>query len=120
MSRYFTLRLIAWIAAAGFIVLTGALAVIRSPRSEDAGVIAPLMREEALGSELTRCRAVTSDQIALLENCRRVWAENRRQFFGPIRTTPSAGPLPIAATASGKDQHRNFPVEAEHQQSEIR
>jgi conjugative transfer region protein TrbK len=120
MSRYLTPRQFAGIAAAGFIVLTGVLAVIRNPRSEDARVIAPVVREEELGSELTRCRAVTSDQIALLENCRWVWAENRRQFFGPIRTTPPVGPLPTAATASGKDQHRNFPVEAEHQQSEVR
>jgi conjugative transfer region protein TrbK len=123
MRRSLTLRQIAWIAAVGFVAVIAAWAINRGQRSEDAGILAPLRREEAgaLASELTRCRTVTSDQIAELETCRRVWAENRRQFFRPTRTPPApAGPVPTATTASGKSQDRASPVEAGHQQSEVR
>ena len=56
-----------------------------------------------------------------LETCRRVWAENRRQFFRSTKTPQQpADPVPTAACAIGKNQDRVSPVEAEHQQSEVR
>lgn len=39
--------------------------------------------QDPLAAELTRCRAVTPEQLAIDESCRRVWAENRRRFFAP-------------------------------------
>lgn len=123
MSRYLTPRQFARIAAAGFIVLIAAWAVIRSQHGEDPGIIAPLEREEAdaLASELARCRTVTLDSTASLQNCRRVWSENRRQFFGSPKTTLSpAGPIPTAATASGKIEDRVSPIEADQLQREVR
>ena len=123
MSRYLTPRHFARIAAVGFIVLIAAWAVIRSQHGEDPGIIAPLEREEAdaLASELARCRTVTLDATASLQNCRRVWAENRRQFFGSPKTTLSpAGPIPTTATASGKIEDRVSPIEADQLQREVR
>jgi conjugative transfer region protein TrbK len=123
MSLYLPPRRFAGIAAAGFIVLSSALLVIRNQRGEDAGIIVPLGREEAnaLASELARCRAVTLDQIAPLENCRRVWAKNRRQFFRPTKTPPAdAEPNPTTGTASGKNWDWVSPVEAERQKGEVR
>jgi conjugative transfer region protein TrbK len=35
-----------------------------------------------LGTELERCRKVTSEQVAELRECRLIWAENRRRFLG--------------------------------------
>ena len=35
-----------------------------------------------LGGELERCRKVTSEQVAELQECRLIWAENRRRFLG--------------------------------------
>jgi conjugative transfer region protein TrbK len=35
-----------------------------------------------LGAELERCRRVTSEQVAELQECRLIWAENRRRFLG--------------------------------------
>ncbi|MBR1277715.1 putative entry exclusion protein TrbK-alt [Bradyrhizobium sp. AUGA SZCCT0283] len=35
-----------------------------------------------LGAKLERCRKVTSDQVAELQACRLIWAENRRRFLG--------------------------------------
>lgn len=123
MSPYFTPRHFVWITMAGFIVLTAAWAVINSRRGEDLGTIAPLGLEQvdALVSELARCRTVTLDDNTSLENCRRVWTESRRQFFGPTRATPSpADPVPTAANGSGKYQDRVSPAEAEHQKNGVR
>jgi conjugative transfer region protein TrbK len=35
-----------------------------------------------LGAALERCRKVTSEQVAELQECRLIWAENRRRFLG--------------------------------------
>ncbi len=123
MSRYLTPGHFVRIAAAGFIVLIAAWAVIRSQHGEDPGINTPLGREEAdaLALELARCRTITSEQSISLESCRRVWAENRRQFFRPTKTLPaSIEPRPTAATGLEKIQDRFSPVEAEHQQNEVR
>jgi conjugative transfer region protein TrbK len=39
-----------------------------------------------LGAELERCRKVTSEQEAELQECRLIWAENRRRFLGSKKT----------------------------------
>lgn len=123
MSQYLTHRHSVRIATVAFIFLIAALAVIQSRPGEDRGTIAPLELEQvdALVSELARCRTVTLDDTASLENCRRVWTESRRQFFGPTRATPSpADPVPTAANGSGKYQDRVSPAEAEHQKNGVR
>lgn len=123
MERYLTSRRFARIAALGCIILIAVWVVINSRRSEDPSTIAPLGLEQvdALVSELARCRTVTSDNTASLENCRRFWAESRRQFFGPTRTTPvPAEPVPTAANGSGKYKDRVSPAEAEHHKSGVR
>ena len=123
MSLHLTPRHFVRITTVGLIVLIAALAVIDSQRGKDAGTIAPLELEEvdALVSELARCRTVTLDETASLENCRRVWAEGRRQFFGSTRTTRSpAESVPAAANGSGKYQDRVSPAEADHQQNGVR
>jgi conjugative transfer region protein TrbK len=123
MIRYLTPRQFARIATVGFMVLMATWAAIHSRRGGGPGTVAPLEREEVVGlvSELARCRIVKSDATAALENCRQVWAENRRQFYQPTKTTTSpAGPIPTTAVVSGKIQDRVSPVEAEHQQSEVR
>lgn len=40
---------------------------------QTAGTLAP---------SLARCGTVTPDQTATYDYCRRIWAENRRRFFG--------------------------------------
>jgi len=42
-----------------------------------------------LGTELERCRKITSEQLAELQGCRLIWAENRRHFLRS-RKTPAA------------------------------
>jgi len=112
-----------WMAAVGFIVPIVVIAINQSQNGNEAGIVAPPRREaaEALVSELVRCRTITLDQPASLETCRRLWAENRRQFFAPAKAPPAAGePIPNSATASGKNQDRLPPVATGHQPSEAR
>lgn len=45
---------------------------------QTAGTLAP---------SLTRCGKVTPDQTATYDYCRRIWAENRRRFFGQTKST---------------------------------
>ncbi|MBX9649989.1 MAG: putative entry exclusion protein TrbK-alt [Xanthobacteraceae bacterium] len=119
MDRYLTPRRLARIAALGSIVLIAAWAGINSRRGEDPGTAAPVRLEEvdALVSELARCRTVTLDDTASLENCRRVWTESHRQFFGPTRTTSAPVESGPNANGSGKNQDRVSPGQAEHQQN---
>ena len=123
MRQYLSHRRFLLIAAVGFIVPIVVLAIIQSRNGSEAGIVAPLEHEqaEALVSELVRCRTITLDQPASLETCRRLWAENRRQFFAPTQTPP-AGDQPVAnsATVSGKNQDRLPPVATGHQPSEAR
>lgn len=37
---------------------------------------------EVEGSDLARCRSVASEEAASYQPCQKVWAENRRRFFG--------------------------------------
>jgi conjugative transfer region protein TrbK len=41
-----------------------------------------------LGAEPERCRKVTSEQAVELQECRLIWAENRRRFLG-LKKTPA-------------------------------
>lgn len=86
-----------WIAAIASAVSVVAVAFIQSRHGEDAAIPAPMERgiADAPSTDLTRCRTITPDDIAALEACRRIWAENRQNFF---RTTKS--PLPLSAPSS--------------------
>ena len=109
MKPYPTFRRFAWAAAIAFGVLIAGVAVIQSRRSEDAAVLTPLGHGEAdaLVSELARCRTITPDDTAVLEACRRIWAENRQHFFLSTKSPPPpAVPAPDAPAESVKNQVR--------------
>jgi conjugative transfer region protein TrbK len=55
-----------------------------------------------LGGELERCRKVTSEQVAELQECRLIWAENRRRFLGSkkMSAASSADAQPGSPTPS--------------------
>jgi Conjugative transfer region protein TrbK len=64
-----------------------------------------------LGAELERCRKVTSEQVAELQQCRLIWAENRRRFLGskkaPAVSSDDAKPSsPTPALAQPKNLDR--------------
>jgi conjugative transfer region protein TrbK len=97
------------IAAVVFVALAAAVAVIQSQRDEDEAVLMPLGRSEAdaLVSELARCRTITPDDTAVLEACRRIWAENRQHFFLSTKSPQSpAAPAPDVSAEPVKNQTR--------------
>jgi conjugative transfer region protein TrbK len=65
-----------------------------------------------VGGELERCRKVTSEQVAELQECRLIWAENRRRFLGSKKTPavssvdaqPSSSPTPSLAQPKNPDR----------------
>ncbi|MEH2595110.1 conjugative transfer region protein TrbK [Bradyrhizobium sp. AZCC 1577] len=57
------------------------------------------------GSDLARCRSVTSEEAASYQHCQKVWAENRRRFFGKRDGAASHDPV-AGLTPARKDQGR--------------
>jgi conjugative transfer region protein TrbK len=60
------------------------------------------------GSDLARCRSVTSEETASFRHCQKIWAENRRRFFGRKDGAAVAGRSdPLSdVTSAPKDQGR--------------
>ncbi|MET4259701.1 conjugative transfer region protein TrbK [Bradyrhizobium sp. S3.12.5] len=54
-------------------------------------------------SELARCRTVSSEDAADYQHCQKIWAENRRRFFG---RRDGAAAAETGVTAAPKDQGR--------------
>jgi conjugative transfer region protein TrbK len=59
-------------------------------------------------TDLARCRSVTSEDTASYQHCQKVWAENRRRFFGRKNGAAVSGQGdPASGLASApKDQSR--------------
>jgi conjugative transfer region protein TrbK len=101
------------ITGAGVVVLIVAACAIKLRGDEDQTASVSGMSRDAnpLAAELARCRTVTSEQTDALAECRRVWAEQRRQFLGRSKT-PSAHPndgapnMRSPAPAPRKDESR--------------
>jgi conjugative transfer region protein TrbK len=115
MTRYITPLQFVRIAAVGFVVFAATVAVIHSRHGEDAGIIVPFERKQAdaLATELARCRTITPDDAAALDNCGRAWAENRKHFFAPAKSTQPQAPTPSVAARPAKSQDQVTPVEVE-------
>jgi conjugative transfer region protein TrbK len=101
MSSYLISEKTMRVAAVVLVVLAAAVDVIQSRRGQDAAVPAPVERGEAdaLVIELARCRTISSDDSAVLDACRRIWAENRQRFF--VSTKPPLLVTPPAPNAPG-------------------
>lgn len=87
-SRIDRLSMVAGVAVMALVVAACAIKlrgdeeqISRSPSIQDADL------PEA---ELARCRRVMPEQTDAIEVCRRVWAEQRRQFLGQRKNLASA------------------------------
>jgi conjugative transfer region protein TrbK len=86
------------VAGVGAIVLVVAACAIKLRGDEDQISALPSAREvDPLAAELERCRKVMPEQTDALELCRRIWAEQRRQFLGQSKP-PSPTPHPDSRT----------------------
>lgn len=79
----------------------GACAVqLRSTEETNSLSSAASQEPDPVAAKLTQCRTVTVDQTAALDECRRIWTENRRRFLGQRRSEPaeSSGSSPSIPT----------------------
>jgi conjugative transfer region protein TrbK len=115
MSSRFGFGRLPVIAAAMAVVLSVAACAIELRRGEDQASTAPPPSQSAdpLKTKLEQCRTVTPDQAGALDECRRLWSENRSRFLGRSNTeatesSSGAGNGPSPILPSIKDQSR-FP-----------
>jgi conjugative transfer region protein TrbK len=82
------------VAGVAVMVLVVAACAIKLRGDEDHISALPSAQEvDPLAAELARCRTVTSEQKDALAECRRIWAEQRRQFLGQSKTpSPASHP----------------------------
>jgi len=113
MGSPLTSRRFVWVGAIFFVVLTAAVAMIRSGRDEDPAVFAPLpsREDDVFADDLARCRTITPDGTAGLDACCRAWAENRQRFFTTKLPQLPAAPTPNAPGVIMKNQHPPHEVE---------
>ena len=101
--KYVTaLALVALVAAACTIPLRG--------DEEQAKMLKPDgATPDPLAAKLGECRSVTYEQKEALTECRKAWAEKRRQFLGQDARTLSDGRTPRAGSSlfvAPKDESR--------------
>jgi conjugative transfer region protein TrbK len=94
------------VGALAFVAAALLIAVTQSRRGEIDAVSPMAIAADPLAAELIRCRAITPEQLAIDDTCRRVWAENRRRFFTP---------LPSRADTATQD-HRVVPATPDKRQ----
>jgi conjugative transfer region protein TrbK len=103
------------VAGVAVMVLVVAACAIKLRDDEDQTSSASSVSPDAdpLAAELARCRRVTPEQTDALEACRRIWAEQRRQFLGQsksptpsTRTNDGAPNIGVPALGPRKDKSR--------------
>jgi conjugative transfer region protein TrbK len=92
MSARSRLDRLSVVAGVAVLVLVVAACAIKLRGDEDQLSALPSAQEvNPLAAELARCRTVTSEQKDALAECRRIWAEQRRQFLGQSKTPTPTG-----------------------------
>jgi conjugative transfer region protein TrbK len=91
-GRLDRLSIVAGVAV--MVLVVGACAIKLRDDEEHASSASPASEDpNPLAAELARCRSVTPEQKDALEECRRVWAEQRRQFLGQSKNpSPTSHP----------------------------
>ena len=105
-----TLERIPALAAVVLVVLLVAACAIR-PRSDEGQTDTPSadVTSDPLATKLTECRSVAYEQKDALSECRKAWAEKRRQFLGQKGPAPSDSEAPQAGASlfvAPKDESR--------------
>jgi conjugative transfer region protein TrbK len=80
------------VAAAVLMVLVVAACAIQLRGDEDQAKSAPSADQasDPLATKLAECRSVTYEQKDALSECRKAWAEKRRQFLGQKASSASS------------------------------
>jgi conjugative transfer region protein TrbK len=99
------------LAAVVLVVLVVAACAIRLRGDEEQPAMpaAAEITPDPLAAKLAECRSVTYEQKDALSECRKAWAEKRRQFLGQKAAAPSDGGAPHAGSSlfiGPKDESR--------------
>lgn len=112
------------VAALAFVVVVLAIAMFQSRDAKDVRDTTPTTATatDPLSADLMRCRAVSPEQLAIDDTCRRVWAENRRRFFAPSSSRPgtTAHDPAVAPATPGKAQDRLPAAGVQSDRDEVR
>jgi conjugative transfer region protein TrbK len=93
-GRFERVILVTTAALAPMLVVAACTIKLRGDSSGPSGGSTASGIANPLGAELERCRKITSEQVAELQACRLIWAENRRRFLGSKKNaTKDPGPL---------------------------
>jgi conjugative transfer region protein TrbK len=106
-----TLERVPALAAVVLVVLVVAACAIRlrSDEGQTNTSGSADVASDPLATKLAECRAVTYEQKDALSECRKAWAEKRRQFLGQKAPAPSDGGPPQAGSSlfvAPKDESR--------------
>jgi conjugative transfer region protein TrbK len=98
-------------AAVPVLVIAACTIQLRGDSNGPPAGLAASRVTDPLGSELERCRKATSEQVAELQACRLIWAENRRRFLGSKKTSAASSAdaqpgSPTSASAQPKNPDR--------------
>ena len=88
-SIFNRLTILAGVATVAFIVVACTIP-LRDPEQTPSASPAAA-HPDPLAAELARCRTVTIEQKDAVVSCRRIWAEQRRQFLRQKLTPPPQG-----------------------------
>jgi conjugative transfer region protein TrbK len=94
MTAHGRLDRLSMVAGVAVMVLVLAACAIKLRGDEDQFSASPSIQDaDPLAAALVRCRTVTPEQKEGLAECRRIWAEQRRQFLGQSKApAPTAHP----------------------------
>jgi conjugative transfer region protein TrbK len=102
---------IPYVAALALVALVTAACTIPLRGGEEQAKIVELgsTSSDPLAAKLAECRSVTFEQKDALTECRKAWAEKRRQFFKQDARPPSDSRMPQAGSSlfvAPKDESR--------------
>ncbi|MGM4976016.1 putative entry exclusion protein TrbK-alt [Tardiphaga sp. 619_E2_N8_4] len=77
-------------AGAAMLVVAACAIQLRGDSDETASNSTAPQSTGTLEPSLARCQTVKPEQTATYGYCRRIWAENRRRFFGRTKSTAAS------------------------------
>jgi conjugative transfer region protein TrbK len=94
-------RLLFTASAAVVSAFVVAACAIQLRGDDDSAVVASSLTQlrDPVTAELARCQTITLEQVTDIQECRRVWAENRRRFLGK-RKAPAASSVDVQPSSS--------------------
>jgi conjugative transfer region protein TrbK len=81
-------------------------------RSDDGSALAATsttQTRKSVAVELERCRSVTLEQVADIQECRRAWTENSRRFLGQSKAPAAPSVNAQSNATSSAPAQRKYP-----------